>query len=87
MTSVKLTGYTVTARSAGITCGVCGAKLRDGDKAISVYDPEGVSWHQHETCQRDEEDGASKAARLMQDIRDGKPPVNPNTTPMKVQGT
>ena len=85
--TVKLTGYTVSAKAAGITCGVCGAKLAEGDAAISVFDPEGLSWHQHETCQRDEEDGASKAARLMSDIHAGKPAANPNLRPMKVQGT
>ena len=81
--------YTVLAFASGAhSCANCGAKLVEGDAAVSVFDPDGISYHQHAQCQRPANDGASKAARLMNDIRAGKPPVNPDPAhaQRKVQG-
>jgi hypothetical protein len=85
--AAKRTPYTVSARAAGQTCAVCGAKFREGDEAISVFDPDALSWHQHAECARPAADGGSAADRLMADIRAGKPPVNPPAqTPTRIQG-
>lgn len=85
--AAKRIPYTVSERAAGATCAKCGAKFREGDDAISVFDPDAISWHEHAACERDERDGASVGARLMADIRAGKPPLHPPTDlPTRIQG-
>lgn len=87
MTGKQLIQYTVLEHADGAhTCAHCGAKLRAGERAISVWNPTGVSWHEHAKCERRSTDGATLGARLMQDIRDGKPVTNP-APDRKVQGT
>lgn len=89
--TAKLTTYTVLPHADGVSaCANCGAKLRAGEQAVSVYDPDGLSYHEHlPRCQRNTDDGASVASRLMNDIRAGKPPANPDPAHArrKVQGS
>jgi hypothetical protein len=68
--SAQRTAYTV--RTAGQACAKCGAKFREGEHAVSVYDPDAISWHEHAECARPGA-GGSAADRLMADIRAGKP--------------
>jgi hypothetical protein len=80
---MKVSPYTARAKSGN--CARCGAAFREGDAAEAVVTP-GIVEHRHATCERSAQDGAALGARLMNDIRDGKPVINP-APKRKVQGT